>query len=125
MTKFKVGDTVLVENPGNTYSTYDKMFMKLGFRNTVTNTTFDKGQTAIVFAVGEHLDSGDTLLALERADGAQSLIGVEGVTKVISAPSQLDKFDIIREFCDSNLVDANISDKQIFIYLLEKVEKGC
>ena len=125
MTKFKVGDTVLVENPGNTYTTYDKMFKKLGFRNTDENTTFDKGQTAVVFAVGEHLNSGDILLALERADGAQSLVGVEGVTKVISAPSQLDKFDIIREFCDSNLVDANISDKQIFIYLLEKVEKGC
>ena len=125
MAKFKVGDTVLVEEPGNTYSTYDKMFKKLGFRNTVTNTTFDKGQTAIVFAVSEHEDSGITLLALEKADGAQSLIGAQGVTKVISTPSQLDKFDIIREFCDSNLVDANISDKQIFVYLLDKVEKGC
>ncbi len=125
MTKFKVGDTVLVENPGNTYTTYDAMFKKLGFRNTDENTAFDKGQTAAVFAVGEHRDSGRTLLALERADGAQCLVGAEGVTKVISIPSQLDKFDIIREFCDSNLVDANISDKQIFVYLLEKVEKGC
>jgi len=125
MTKFKVGDTVLVENPGNTYTTYDAMFKKLGFRNTDENTAFDKGQTAVVFAVGEHLDSGRTLLALERAGGFQSLVGAEGVAKVISAPSQLDKFDIIREFCDSNLVDVNISDKQIFVYLLEKVEKGC
>ena len=125
MAKFKVGDTVLVENSGNTYTSYDKMFNKLGFRNTVINGTFDKGQTAVVFAVEKHPDSGITLLALEKADGAQSLVGAEGVTKVISAPSQLDKFDIIREFCDSNLVDANISDKQIFVYLLDKVEKGC
>lgn len=101
------------------------MFKKLGFRNTDENTAFDEGQTAVVFAVGEHLDSGRTLLALQKADGAQCLVGAEGVTKVISTPSQLDKFDIIRQFCDSNLVDANISDKQIFIYLLEKVEKGC
>lgn len=125
MTKFKVGDTVLVDNPGNTYTTYDKMFKKLGFRNTDENTAFDKGQTAVVFAVGEDLYPGRTLLALQKADGAQCLVGAEGVTKVISTPSQLDKFDIIREFCDSNLVDTNISDKQIFIYLLEKVQKGC
>jgi hypothetical protein len=124
MTKFKVGDTVLVVSPGNTYTTYDVMFNKLGFRNTGMNDIFSKGQTAVVFAVEKHPDSGITLLALEKADGAQSLISAQGVTKVISTPSQLDKFDIIREFCDSNLVDANISDKQIFVYLLDKVEKG-
>ena len=121
MTKFKVGDKVQIVESGRTYTTYEAMFKKLGFRDTKKNEFFQPGLVAEVFAVGEHESQGTTLLALQAQDGSQCLISTLGVVKVVTTPSPEDKFNIIREFCDEVLSAQGISDKDIFKYLLNKV----
>ena len=121
MTKFKVGDKVQIVESGRTYTTYEVMFKKMGFRDTKKNEFFQPGLVAEVFAVGEHESQGTTLLALQAQDGSQCLISTQGVVKVVTTPSPEDKFDIIRQFCDEVLSAQGISDKDIFKYLLNKV----
>ena len=121
MEKFKVGDKVQIVDSGRTYTTYEVMFKKMGFRDTKNNEFFQPGLVAEVFAIGEHETQGTTLLALEAQNGTQCLIGSKGVVKVITTPTSDDKFDIIREFCDEVLDSHNISDKDIYKYLLKKV----
>jgi hypothetical protein len=121
MKKFKVGDKVQVVEPGRTYTTYKRMFEKLGFRDTDKNEFFQQGLIATVFAVSEHeTDSDVTLLGLEASDGSQCLMSTKGVVKIVSRPSSDDKFDIIRQFCDEVLDSQDISDKDIYKYLLSK-----
>lgn len=121
MEKFKVGDKVQIVDSGRTYTTYDRMFKKLGFRDKHKNEFFQPGLVAEVFAIGEHESQGTTLLALQAQDGSQCLISTKGVVKVVSGPTSDDKFDIIRQFCDEVLGSQDISDKVIFKYLLNKV----
>ena len=121
MEKFKVGDKVQVVDSGRTYTTYDAMFKKLGFRDTHKNEFFQPGLVAEVFAVGEHDSTGIPLVALQAQDGSQCLISTNGVVKVVTIPTSDQEFDIIREFCDEVLSAQGISDKDIFKYLLNKV----
>ena len=122
MEKFKVGDKVQIVDTGRTYTTYERMFKKMGFRDTKKNEFFQQGLIATVFAVGDHeTDSDITLLGLEAQNGTQCLMSSKGVVKVITTPTSDDKFDIIREFCDEVLDSHNISDKDIYKYLLKKV----
>jgi len=97
MLEFKVGDKVQVENPGNTYSSYDRMFVDMGFNNTKVNREFKEGMVATVFAIAIHPTTGVPLLGLQAQDGLQCLIGTDGVLKVISTTevSPDEKFDII------------------------------
>jgi hypothetical protein len=120
MTKFKVGDKVQVVEPGRTYTTYEVMFKKLGFRDTKKNEFFQTGLVAEVFAVGDHDATGIPLVGIQAQDGSQCLISTEGIVKVIPGASSEDKFDIIREFCDDVLSSEGIQDKVIFKYLLSK-----
>jgi hypothetical protein len=121
MEKFKVGDKVQIVDSGRTYTTYDRMFKKLGFKNIHKNEFFQPGLVAEVFAIGEHESINVTLLALQAQDGSQCLISTPGVVKVVTTPTSDDKFNIIREFCDEVLSAQGISDKDIFKYLLNKV----
>ena len=121
MEKFKVGDKVQIVDSGRTYTTYERMFKKMGFRDTDKNEFFQPGLVAEVFAVGEHESQSTTLLALQAQDGSQCLMSTLGVVKVVSGPTSDDKFDIIRQFCDEVLGSQDISDKVIFKYLLNKV----
>ena len=121
MKKFKIGDKVEVADSGNTYTTYKRMFEKMGFRDTKKNEFFPKGLIATVFAVSDHeTDSDITLLGLEASDGSQCLMSTKGVVKIVSRPYSDDKFDIIRQFCDEVLDSQDISDKDIYKYLLSK-----
>jgi hypothetical protein len=120
MKQFKVGDKVEVVEPGNTYTTYKSMFAKMKFRNPEKNEFFQKGLIATVFAVCEHETDDVILLGLEALDGSQCLMSTKGVVKIVSRPSSDDQFDIIREFCDEVLDSQNISDADIYKYLLSK-----
>jgi hypothetical protein len=122
MEKFKVGDTVQVLIPGNTYTSYDAKFRELGFTNTVENQSFAQNAIAKVFVVSEHGDSGLPLLGLHAPDGSQCLISAKAVVKVIIQPSsdKVEMFDILREFCDTALSSHNVSDRDIYVYLLQK-----
>jgi hypothetical protein len=121
MEKFKVGDKVQVVEPGRTYTTYDAMFKKLGFKDMKENVSFKQGLVAEVFAIGDHETNGCTLLGLQALDGSQCLISTNGVVKVITQPTPDQEFDIIRQFCDEVLGSQEITDKEIFKYLLKKV----
>jgi len=117
----KVGDKVLVVKPGYTYSSFDRMFTKLGFNNTEINEEFERGLIATVFAVEVHPTFSDTtLLALEAQDGSQCLMDTKGVVKISTEISSDEEFDIIRQFCDEVLSSQGISDKDIFKHLLKK-----
>jgi hypothetical protein len=96
------------------------MFAKMGFRDTYKNEFFPKGLIATVFAVCEHETDDVILLGLEALDGSQCLMSTKGVVKIVSRPSSDDKFDIIRQFCDEVLDSQNISDADIYKYLLSK-----
>ncbi len=120
MEKFKVGDKVQVVDPGRTYQTYSAMFSRLGFKNTQENESFPAGLVAEVFLVCEHDSTGIPLVALQAQDGSQCLISTEGVVKVLSTPTSDQEFDIIRQFCDEVLSSQDITDKEIFKYLLRK-----
>jgi len=121
MEKFKVGDSVVVTNPGNTYITYGAMFKKMGFKDTYNNDEFAEGQRAEVFAIGDHETNGCILLGLQAPDGSQCLMSTNGVVKVLTQPTSDQEFDIIRQFCDEVLGSQEITDKEIFKYLLKKV----
>ena len=121
MEKFKVEDKVAVVEPGNTYETYGAMFERLGFNNTVVNESFQEGLVAKVFVVCEHDVTGIPLVGLQAPDGSQCLISTEGVVKVVTQPTSDQQFTIIRQFCDEVLSSQDITDKEIFKYLLEKV----
>ena len=120
MEKFKVGDKVQVVDPGRTYTTYGAMFKKLGFRDTKKNEFFQPGLVAEVFAVCNHDSTGIPLVGLQAQDGSQCLISTEGVVKIVSTPTSYQEFDIIRQFCDEVLSSQDITDKEIFKYLLRK-----
>jgi len=117
MTKFKVGDKVRVVDSGKTYTTYVAMFEKMGFNNTESNSFFQQGLIATVFAIDVHEDNELPLLGIQAANGTQCLISVNGVEPTLTSE---DKFDIIREFCDDVLSSEGIEDKVIFKYLLSK-----
>ena len=120
MTKFKVGDKVQVVDSGKTYTTYVRMFEKMGFKNTEKNQFFQQGLIATVFAVGIHDDNELPLLGIEAANGTQCLISADGVIAVGTTLTAEDKFDVIRQFCDDVLSSQEIEDKVIFKYLLSK-----
>jgi hypothetical protein len=120
MTKFKVGDKVQVVDSGKTYTTYVRMFEKMGFKNTERNEFFQKGLIATVFAVDVHEENELSLLGLEAANGTQCLISAGGVIGVGTTLTAEDKFDVIRQFCDDVLSSEEIEDKVIFKYLLSK-----
>jgi hypothetical protein len=120
MKQFKVGDKVEVVDSGRTYTTYKSMFAKMKFRNPEKNEFFQKGLIVTVFAVCEHETDDVTLLGLEAPDGSQCLMSTKGVVKVVSRPSSDDQFDIIRQFCDEVLGSQDISDVDIYKYLLSK-----
>jgi hypothetical protein len=121
MTKFKVGDKVQVVEPGRTYTTYEAMFKRLGFNDIKRNECFQEGLVAEVFLVCEHDSTGIPLVALQAPDGSQCLISTDGVVKILSTPTSDQQFDIIRQFCDEVLSSQDITDKEIFKYLLKKV----
>jgi hypothetical protein len=120
MKKIKVGDKVQVVNPGYTYSSYDAMFVEMGFTNQRVNEGFQRGLVVEVFAVGKHSDTGIDLVGLQAQDGSQCLMSTNGVVEVCTTPSSDQQFDIIRQFCDEVLSSQEISDRDIFKYLLQK-----
>ena len=120
MKNFKVGDKVVVVQSGNTYTTYDRMFVKMQFKDQKCNPGFENGMTATVFAVDFHDDTNKPLVGLQAQDGKQALMGFDGIELLSTQPTSIDKFDIIRQFCDEVLGSQDIADRTIFKYLLER-----
>ena len=106
--KFKVGDFVQVSIPYYTYTTYNEMFMKLGFKNTRVNRSFAKGTVAQVFVIGHHPSTDDVMYGLIDAEGNECLMGPEGVIK----PDFIKSRKIIHVKISSDYT-ANISSKGI------------
>lgn len=72
--KFKIGDSVRIINDGKIYTTYYRMFSKLGFKDTELNATLPYG-IGKVFGIDVHeLDSNDILIAIRDEYGNECLI---------------------------------------------------
>src|SRR5690606_3094476 len=87
--KFKVGDNVKVVYGGYSYTSYDKMFRKLNFRNTDKNPSAPNGTIGTVFDVCAHTsNSRYVCVAIRDKFGTEYLIEQKGLTlteeKVVS-----------------------------------------
>jgi hypothetical protein len=72
--KFKIGDSVRIINDGNIYTTYYRMFSKLGFKDTELNATLPYG-IGKVFGIDVHENnSNDILIAIRDEYGNECLI---------------------------------------------------
>lgn len=76
----QIGDIVVIKNNGLTYTTYDKMFRKLGFADKKYNECFDEGTVGRIFNIGDHSKDG-CILAIESLQNSkeQCLIHKDGV----------------------------------------------
>ena len=120
-TKIKVGSKVVVVDDGRTYTTYEKKFKELGFKDTKKNDFIQNGMICEVFAIARHsAESQTTVVAIESQSGKQALIGLAGLEPFIEEEFTTgDKFDLLRDFCDQ--LNLNITSEQIFKYLLKKL----
>jgi hypothetical protein len=110
-TKFKVGDKVKITSPGKTYSTYEDMFIKLGFKNCKVNNSWQQGTEGAVFATGEHQQQrAINLLAVRRVSASgevsECLISEDGVTYVDHDSVTITRKDIqavmkLQDICSS------------------------
>ena len=76
-----LGNRVVLIRQGNTYSTYDKMFDLMGFKDKEFNRAFEVGTEATIFSMCPHLeDPKRGLLYGIRADnGKECLIAADGL----------------------------------------------
>jgi len=79
--EIKVGDTVEIIKSELIYSTFGKMFEKVGFKNTKQNC-LGKSLIGIVFSIDKHFSNGEMLCSLNMKDGKQILIQLKGVKKI-------------------------------------------
>ena len=83
--QFKVGDIVKITDFGKIYSTYESMFVKMGFKKRNFNDcdmVDTKGMLGEVFAVDHHEIDGDELVGVLLEDGREILIGCEGIERL-------------------------------------------
>lgn len=81
-TYIKINDMVRVIRPGKTYSTNREMFIRMGFKDTVSNSSWNEGEVGRVFDISIHQDDKKTLYALVHADGRECLISAAGIELV-------------------------------------------
>jgi hypothetical protein len=86
---FKIGDRVKVIRNGSTYTNYKEMFQKFNFKNKDYNGLPDNGDLGTIFAIGEHPESGELLLAINLNNGHQCLMDADGVELIqMAKPTQ-------------------------------------
>lgn len=93
MSTFKIGDSVIVKDNQEIYTTYTDMFEKLGFKNIIQNNLIKNGQVATVFAIDVHPDHNETLLAIRDGFDNEVLISTEGVELAISHDLEISNKD--------------------------------
>lgn len=88
--KFNNGELVKLVNSGKMYTTYRKMFERLGFSNKYVNNTFKDGNVGQIFNIGYHLDHDYILYAIRDVNGNECLVeesGIERFTYKCKLPS--------------------------------------
>ena len=112
--KFKVGNIVKIRDTGFLFTTYDKMFKKLGFINIERNSGKNSlGLLGEIFAIEQHPSDEDTILAaVNLENGEQILIDVDGIEKVTFKPK-----------CAPMTITLN--EKYNAIVYPDRVEVGC
>src|SRR5690606_26881575 len=79
--KFKVGDKVKVVDRGHSYTSFESMFRKLNFRNTLKNSSATEGTIGTVFGVCAHTSSSaEVCVAIRDKFGTEYLIEQSGLT---------------------------------------------
>lgn len=78
MSKFKLGDKVVVTNKGKIYSCYDVWALRHGLTKWVEYNHLDNGDTGTVVAIAPHGAEDTTIVAIEK-DNKQYMVGEQGV----------------------------------------------
>lgn len=76
------GETVIVKNSGNTYTTYDKLAKKMKLTNWNKGELPENGDVGIVVAYLPHGDPNYDQIVGVDIDGQQYMIGIKGVEKI-------------------------------------------
>jgi len=82
MTQFKVGDILQIKKAGSSYTTYDEMFVRMGFINIERNEIFSDGTIVQVFSVAYHPEHRGLLCGVRDMDGKEALYGWEGLQEI-------------------------------------------
>lgn len=85
----EIGDTVKIVNPGKVYSTYRKLFLKLGFKNKDNNFYKEKYNIGIIF--NKTVEDGKSLYAIRFPDETEILISSYGLKFISSEIAKQDK----------------------------------
>lgn len=103
--KFKVGDIVCIKYNGVTYTTYERMFERMGFANKKRNNELPNGSIVKIFAIGNHETTDEPVYGCVGLEGQEVLMGGRGL-KTIEFPRAIRKTTI-------NQYDVEISKKGI------------
>lgn len=86
---YNIGDIVVVVDPGETYSSYKKIFEKLNLKNKIENPSFSKGTIAQVFAYTAHEARSDVLFAIRDNNDNECVVGQKGLRKASEVEKML------------------------------------
>lgn len=91
--KVKIGDRIRIISSGNRYTSFDRAFKAIGFKNTVENIAGYNGDKGTVFYITKHPGERDkTLIAINLDNGKQCLINETGI-EVINDSKKTAVFD--------------------------------
>ena len=131
--KYKVGDNLFVVDDEEVYDIYDKMFVKLGFKDKITNDPDCKHKTGKCFGIALHEENPKlNLYALRFEDGGEVLISENGIIKIEdSEKSEYPKKMLVRDYdydeWEKGLVICKMRNRFITIdpeTVLEQFTKG-
>jgi hypothetical protein len=82
MTQVQIGDILQIKDPRLVYTTYDRMFQRMGFLNKIENEEFEEGTIVKVFYIDYHPDFGHELCAVRDMNGREALYDVKGLQEI-------------------------------------------
>jgi len=106
--RYEIGQSVEIVNTGDVYTTYKKLFEKLGFKDCEDNDFYpdDQGKTFTIFNKAPHIETGVPLIAI--TDGVRELlIGEKGVVPAKKAfkKGSCAVVDVIKEIVNNTEYD--------------------
>ncbi len=122
----KIGDSVVVTNPGNRFTTNQGMFRKLGFKNLIKNDPdIEKGDILLVFGIE------NKFVGCYTSRGEEILIGVEGLSlseKLYSRKLDFSTVNISSEYNaeitkEKIVVGCTVITPQTFVDILRGARK--
>lgn len=80
--KYAFGETLVVRNNLESYTTRERTFKDLGFKNKKENKYWKDGTRGVVFNIGIINENNYVVYALRNENGTECLVGEEGVCNI-------------------------------------------